>query len=243
MVDNTIGGVGIVPAADAHVVGTYQDPSIMEENEPQAIMSATTFLKFGDVMLLEMQTVDNFSNLYPVEILDAQYDAIRLATAMGITVIEPAANGGLDLDAPFLRPDETTYHSYLNRSSAEFRDSGAIMVGAGISALPRARLDRSNYGSRVDVHGWGENIATTGVDESYNDIYVDFTGTSGASPFVAGASLSVQGMVQHNRGKKLAPADLRKLLAAHGTASANPATDRIGVMPDLRKIIDGGYLK
>src|SRR5512140_894502 len=94
MVDNKIGGIGIVPNARGHVVGvqrTVNDGPV--ENPPDAILDAASYLKLGDVMLLEMQTADNDSALWPIEVEDAEFDAIRLATAMGITVVEPAGNG------------------------------------------------------------------------------------------------------------------------------------------------------
>lgn len=243
MVDNSIGGVGIIPAAQGHVVGiTRNVDGAPFENPPEAIMDAASFLSFGDAMLLEMQVGDANLDLWPVEILDAVFDAIRLATAMGITVIEPAANGGKDMDEPVLREGESTPLALLNRSSPDFRDSGAIVVGAGSSGLPRTRLSFSNYGSRVDVHSRGENIKTSSVNEAYEDIYSNFDGTSGASPIIVGAALSIQGMVNANRGTKLSPADLRSLITVGGTPTADPPTDRIGVQPDLRALIDGGYL-
>jgi hypothetical protein len=48
-----------------------------------------------------------------------------------------------------------------------------------------------------------EDVLTTSVKHSYEDIYSDFAGTSGAAPIVAGAVLSIQGMVDANRGSKL----------------------------------------
>ncbi|KAK4150371.1 peptidase S8/S53 domain-containing protein [Chaetomidium leptoderma] len=245
MRDNTIGGVGIAPAAQGHVVGIQRTVNgAPVENQAEAILDAATFLNPGDVMLLEMQVADVNQDLWPVEILDAEYDAIRTVTALGITVIEPAANGGMDMDQPILRDGDTTARALLNKNSPDFRDSGAIMVGAGSSAVPRTRMYFSNFGSRVDVHSWGENIATSTVNEAYEDIYINnFSGTSGAAPIIAGAALSIQGMVNANRGSKLSPADLRDLITLGGTASSSPSKDKIGVQPDLRALIDGGHLQ
>ncbi|RYO77683.1 hypothetical protein DL764_010192 [Monosporascus ibericus] len=250
MVDNTIGGVGVIPAAQGHVVGIQRTVNGGPvENQPEAILDAASFLNFGDAMLLEMQTADVNSDLWPVEIEDAEYDAIRLATAMGITVIEPAANGGqngqgVNLDNPVVRQSDPTPRALLNPNSPDFRDSGAIMVGASTSSLPRSKMVWSNYGSRVDVHSWGENIFTTSVEPFNNMLqtYTNFSGTSGAAPIIAGAALSIQGMVNANRGSKLSPADLRNLIKVGGTPTANPSVDRIGVQPDLRALIDGGHL-
>ncbi|KAH6842498.1 peptidase S8/S53 domain-containing protein [Chaetomium sp. MPI-CAGE-AT-0009] len=247
MSDNTVGGVGIAHGAEGHVVGIQRTVGGGPvENEPEAIMDAAAYLGPGDVMLLEMQTGDAAGNNWPVEILDAQFDAISLATSLGIIVIEPAANGAQDMDQPVLRPGETTALALLNKNSPDFRDSGAIVVGAGSAGAPHSRLSFSNYGSRVDAYSWGENIATSSViaeDFSNDDTYDYFDGTSGASPIVAGAALIIQGIVNENRGTKLTPAEMRRLITVGGTASANPATDKIGVQPDLRALIDGGYLQ
>ncbi|KAI9149023.1 Intracellular serine protease [Paramyrothecium foliicola] len=244
MVDNTIGGVGIIPKAKGHVVGIQRTVGGGPvENQPEAILDAASFLKFGDAMLLELQVTDINFDLWPVEIYDAEYDAIRLATALGITVIEPAGNGGMNLDGPVVRDGNPTPRALLNKNSPDFRDSGAIMVGAGSSAVPRTRLDFSNYGSRVDVHSWGENILTSSVNGAYEDIYSNFSGTSGAAPIIAGAALSIQGMIKANKGSKLSPAALRTLIKKGGTPSSNPSADKIGVQPNLRALIDGGHLK
>jgi len=247
MLDNKIGGVGIVPGTKGNVVGTHRnDDGGLSENEPEAIMDAARFLKPGDVMVLEMQTVDAVEpepNLWPVEIFDAQYEAIRLAVALGITVLEPAANGGMNMDQPFTREGDPTPRTFLKKGAPDFRDSGAIMVGSATSGIPHARLNSSNYGSRVDAYSWGEKILTSSVNPAYEDIYTEFSGTSGATPIVAGAVLSVQGMLAANGRKKLTPAEMRKLIVVGGTASANPKSDKIGAQPNLKALIDGGYLK
>jgi hypothetical protein len=40
----------------------------------------------------------------------------------------------------------------------------------------------------------------------------------------------------------VSPREVRAILVANGTASANPSTDKIGVMPNLRAIITGNQL-
>ena len=67
-----------------------------------------------------------------------------------------------------------------------------------------------------------------------------FGGTSGATPIVTGAALLVQAWAA-GRGARQVPADLRRLLSdpSVNTASASPA-DRIGVMPNLRAIVERG---
>jgi serine protease len=234
-VDNTVGDVGIVTRAGARVVSQWRTTSTYSTAE--AILSAVAALNFGDVLLLEAQTTAPGWSFLPVEIETAVYDAIRLATALGIVVVEAAGNGGTDLD---------TYTSggvqILNRASTGFRDSGAIMIGAASSAAPHTRLGFSNFGSRIDCYGWGQNVDTTGDgwQGTSTTAYTSFFGgTSSASPIVTGAAVSVQGMTQTQLGYRFSPRALRAILSnpANGTASANPATDRIGVMPNLQTIV------
>jgi hypothetical protein len=58
---------------------------------------------------------------------------------------------------------------------------------------------------------------------------------------LAGAAVLVQSLSFQFRRRRYSPSGLRALLSdpARGTASADPVNDRIGVMPDLRAIIDG----
>ncbi|KAM7195521.1 major intracellular serine protease [Rhypophila sp. PSN 637] len=241
MQDNTLGGVGIAPKATGYVVGISRFGS---DNPPEAIMDATAALKAGDVLLLEMQIQDNNQNYWPVEVNDAEFEAIRLATAKGITVIEPASNGGQNMDLPVTRFGESTPRGFLIKGHKDFRDSGAIMVGAGSPSVPHTRLSFSNFGGRVDTYAWGTNIFTTSANFEETSIYDNFDGTSGAAPIVAGAALSIQGMVGANRGgRKLTPAEMRTMIVRGGTPSANPSSDKIGVMPNLKALIDGGFLR
>jgi serine protease len=236
-VDNTLGNVGIATNAGARVVSQWQTASTW--NTADAIISATAALGFGDVLLLEAQTTAPGWTFLPVEIETAVYDAIRLATALGVVVVEAAGNGGNDLDTFTAGGVQI-----LNRASAGFRDSGAIMVGAASASAPHTRLGFSNFGSRIDCYGWGENVDTTGdgwTGTSTTAYTPSFGGTSSASPIVAGAAISVQGMAQAQLGYRFTPRTLRAILSdpATGTASATPATDRIGVMPNLNAIVTG----
>ena len=238
-VDNTRGCVGIAPSASARVISEWRTATSF--NRADAIVAAAAAMSFGDVLLLESQTNYGGFNLMPCEAEPAVFDAIRLATALGIVVVEAAANGGNDLDAYTDGGNQV-----FNRASASFRDSGAIMVGAASSTSPHTRLGFSNFGSRIDCYAWGENVDTTGngtlFDTSTTTYTTAFNGTSSASPIVAGAALLLQGIASQSTsiGFRFSPGQLRDMLAdpATGTASANPASDRIGVMPDLRQIID-----
>ncbi len=236
-VDNTRGCVGIAPRAGARVVSQYRTAT--DYDTAEAIISAVRSMAFGDVLLLEAQTTHAaMAGYLPVEVYTDAYDAIRLATALGVVVVEAGGNGGNDLDTLAIAGAQI-----LNRTAPGFRDSGAVMVGAASAAAPHARLGFSNFGSRVDCYGWGDGIDSTGDGWTGNlttSYTTSFGGTSGASPIISGAAVLVQSISEAVQGFRYSPAQIRALLAspATGTASSAPATDRIGVMPNLRSIID-----
>ncbi|MFM7056533.1 MAG: S8 family peptidase [Planctomycetota bacterium] len=241
-VDNTIGVVGIAPRATARVVSQWRTNT--NYNTAAAIASASAFMRAGDVLLLEAQTGHpNATGYVPVEVEDAEFDAIRATTDDGIIVVEAGANGAVDLDAF----SNSAGKFILNRAHADFRDSGAIMVGAASSAVPHTRLGFSNFGSRIDCFAWGEWIQTTGdgwLGTSTTAYTSSFNGTSGASPIVTGAALLLQSW-RRARGTPYSPSVMRSLLsnASLNTPSASPITDRIGVMPNLRAIIESQRMR
>ena len=234
-VDNMRGGVGIAPRATCQVVSQWRTAT--DYNTAAAILSAGQAMSTGDVLLLEAQTTYGSFDKVPVEVETAVFDAIRHVVDNGVVVVQAAGNGGHDLDS-FVT---TANKRVLNRTSNDFRDSGAIMVGAASSAAPHTRMSFSCFGSRIDCFGWGQNVDTTGdggsgmLTTSYT---TGFSGTSSASPIVAGAALLLQSW-RRNRPEVFAPETVRSLLSAnYNTPSSNPATDRIGVMPNLRAIIE-----
>jgi subtilase family protein len=235
-VDNKLGGIGIAPYASTRVVSQYRTATLY--NTADAVLAATKEMSAGDVLLLEAQTsYANLAGPFPVEVEDAVFDAIRAAVDDDIIVLEAGGNGSVDLDAF----TSTSGKQILNRSSADFRDSGAIMVGAASAAPPHRRLWFSNFGSRIDSFAWGESIDTCGdgwTGTSKNAYTSLFGGTSGATPIVTGAAILLQSFGRA-RGRPYTPAQMRAWLAdtSLNTHSDSPA-DRIGVMPDLRAIIE-----
>jgi hypothetical protein len=170
-------------------------------------------------------------------------------------VVEPAGNGNEDLDRNL---------EALN-AWRSWGDSGAIIVGAGKPSAgtppgdPVTRHNRcapctatqppgaqfsSSYGSRVNVQGWGEFVFTLGFGTYANlptgrGSYTEkFSGTSSASPMVAGEAASLQS-IRVNKGlSRLTPATMRQLLIdtgiPQGSATANTP---IGPFPNLAKAI------
>lgn len=237
--DNNIGGIGIAPKAKVKVVSQIRDNG--NYNTADAILSAVNNMQAGDILLLEAQaTYDGYGdkNYFPVEVKPDIFDAIRMGTNKGIIIIEAGANGGNDLD----QFRDRNGKQVLNRNSSDFKDSGAIMVGAASARVPHKRSYFSNYGSRVDVYGWGNAVDTTDAkpSEFITNLYTSsFAGTSSASPIIAGAAASIQGIAKNNQGRVYTPRQLRDILSdsSTGTKSNDPTSDKIGVLPDLKAIL------
>jgi hypothetical protein len=89
-----------------------------------------------------------------------------------------------------------------------------------------------------------DTLSSDSANTLTNLYTTSFNGTSSATPIVTGAALAVQGLVHGASGDRLAPWQIRMILAdpENGTLSQDPAVDRIGVMPNLRAIIDGKML-
>lgn len=161
---NPVGTNGIAPAVSSlRVVSVLRDSGI--RNIPDAILAAVSELRFGDVLLLEIQASYEVEASYdelpfrPVEVESAVFEVIRFATALGIVVVEPAGNGSSDLDR--IPPNHDPQWPMFDRRDLEhFQDSGAILVGASYRPFSPEPYGRWNYGSRVDCYAWGDCIWT-----------------------------------------------------------------------------------
>jgi hypothetical protein len=244
-VDNTVGCVGIVPNIASVDVVSYHGST-----RPNAITAAIANLNFGDTLLLEAQVALNGTSLLgPIEAYDAEYEAIRLATALGIIVVEAGGNGTNNGSTPALNMDTYTTLSglaILNRDPAnpDFRDSGAIIVTAASSTAPHTRLAYGPHGRRIDCYAWGQNINTLSSNDagSTTAYTTGFGGTSGASPIITGAALAVQGRAEAQLGFRFSPRQMRAILSdptpGRNTPASAAETTQINVMPNLRNIFD-----
>jgi serine protease len=232
--DNAYGVTGIANQVEVGLVTHY--PNGMNYSVARAIECAAGLMSAGDVLLIEAQTVGPNSLFVPVEWDAAEYDAITLATAAGIIVVEAAGNGGEDLDDP-------VFGGAFDRG---VRDSGALIVGAGADLWyteqsDLSRLDFSTYGSRVDLQGWGDDVVTTGFGDAFdgggdpNQYYTAlFNGTSSAAPMIAGATAILEGVQAACGGSPLTPVEVREILVNTGTPQvAGPYPGNIGPRPDL----------
>jgi hypothetical protein len=242
------GGRGIAPRTNAFIISQWRPGGNF--NTADAILTAISELEFGDIILLEAQVFDfpDMRSLWPVEIQPAIFEVIRLATALGITVIEAGGNGsncfgeGNDLD----HFTDDRGRRTIDPNSPDFKNSGAIMVAAGSDSTPHTRIRHSNFGNRMDCYAWGERVSTAGSHLGSTELALEsyrkkIGGTSSASAIIASAAIVIQSITESNYQFRLNPAQMHQIISHDllGTSSVHGRTvDRIGVMPDLKKIVD-----
>jgi hypothetical protein len=220
-------------------------------NTAGAIANATSKLKAGDVLLIELQAKGPNNKFVAMQFWPDVFAAIKAAVDKGITVVEAAGNGDENFDA-----------AVFNDTGLQ-KDSGAIVVGAGVPPTnhvdfagfgaqlpgyaslgnPRSRIFFSNYGAIVNVQGWGWHVTSLGYGDaqggaSENIWYtLRFSGTSSASPIVTGAVACLQGRAKAKNGAPMTPKKVRDILMATGTPQQAgpgvPLSQRIGPLPDL----------
>jgi hypothetical protein len=198
-----------------------------------AVSQAIQNSQSGDVIIYEMQAYDASNNLLPAEYDLTVWNLTKAATDAGIIIVEAAANGSLNLDS-------STYADYMSRGN-----SGAILVGAGSPSINHFKSTFSNYGSRVDVQGWGGNVFTSGFYGSYftvggdlNQSYTNFAGTSSATPMVASCVIVLQSYYHGLTGNYLSPLEMRNLLVNTGIPQGNPITGNVGPLPNMQSALN-----
>ncbi len=250
---NGWGTTGVSYGASLLTCGTFYGLPTPSWNIAGAMAIAATTLSAGDVMLIEQQwDYTGAPGYVPIEwyphtsgqaqSLNAVYAAIVNAVGNGITVVEAGGNGALS---------GTTWTGINTDTMTWYGNSGAIVVGAGGAytggGYPNGDLQRlgySSYGSRFDLQAWGENVVTTGYGDKYSaegvNVYytATFSGTSSASPIVAGAVACLNGYYAANVSTTpLTPAAIRTNLITTGTAQITPPSGNIGPRPNLAAAI------
>jgi len=235
--DNDYGVTGICPGADIGMI------SIATLSASEAIIAAADTLQQGDFILIELHAPGPHYNFEPrtdqlgyvcEEYWQDNFDAIQYAWAKGIVVIEAGGNGAEDFD------DAGLYGSLFDTT---YRNSHAIIVGAGAEAASASNLEKksfSNYGERVNLQGYGSGVYTTGYGSLFdgggdeNQYYTtSFSGTSSASPIVTGAAACLQGYYKATYGASLTSDQIRDILVPTGTPQLGDTFLHIGPRPDL----------
>lgn len=232
------GTSGIAYGADQYIL--Y--PRFTQENgwdEPYTISSAIQEANEGNIIIYEIQSFiedGEETRVTPSEYEPVIWDLTKAATDAGIIVVAAAGNGAQDLDSDF-------YQEYRDRG-----DSGAIMVGAGTPDIYHEPLSTQNhpslgnYGTRVNVQGWGTGVFTTGIGDieigdDINQTYrSSFGGTSSATAIVSGCTAVLQGYYHDLTGEFLSSTQLRDLLIETGTPQGEGV--HIGPLPNMENAIN-----
>jgi Leucine-rich repeat (LRR) protein len=165
------------------------------------------------------------------------YNSIKYATLLGITVCISAGNDSLDLNNLSFYENNPLLNPNLPQN-----DSGSIVVGGG--SITRSRCSYSNYGTRVNVQGLGEQVVTSGYGNLYsidgiNSYYTGiFDGTSSACPMIAGGIVLIQSYIKNLGLSVLKPLEIRNLLNKISFTQTGDLTKNIGVMPNIYGIIN-----
>ncbi|MFT7520194.1 MAG: hypothetical protein ACI9MC_002339 [Kiritimatiellia bacterium] len=227
--DNGYGVTGISHNATFGMYPEYTNES--GGRRPSAIAAAIADSARGDVVLLEMQATGYDGRYSPAEVNQVVWTVSRTGVDAGVIIVGAAGNGNANLDS-------TAYAPYRDRGH-----SGAILVGAGSSNAGHNKLSFSTYGDRVDVQGWGQNVFTTGYgsfanygSDNLQKYTHSFSGTSSASPIVAGSVVLLIEASKRYRNTPLSAYEVRNLMIDTGSPQGSGA--HIGPLPDLRAALE-----
>jgi subtilisin family serine protease len=237
---------GIAPGAELKSVAKpgASDPELLANAIATAIDAAAADLEEGDVLLIELQDGDR-----PVEVNVEVFAAIQAATAKGIVVIEPAGNGGFELEGLAGDMDNAPAWNLEDEPKIPIPDSGAIMVSGCTLGHEHHRVLICNHGDRVDCYAIGEYVVSAGavdhvaslvdtIDHNkwYDDLF--FNGTSLASAIIAGVVLRIQDMARHTPGigRPLDAYQIRDLLKSPEAGTPITFGAKRWFMPNLDKM-------
>jgi serine protease len=204
----------------------------------------------------------------PIETDDAMRLWVRWATALGMVVVIAAGNGKEMLGPLAMSQTENDSGAIVvGAADALTGEPLGHSSNDGSGSNVGGRINCYAWGNSVFTTAWANPFLVAAEDEGGTNYIFEngelishyqknFGGTSAASAIIAGAALIVQGLAQYssdlaqdgegndsNLSRRLNSWQMRAILSdpANGTPSYLP-NHPIGVMPDLRKIIDNNVL-
>ena len=233
--ENGHGITGIAHASTFGFAGFIEGDGDINDSYIKGIVKqideATNNLDAGDILIIEQHVTGPKGDYILVEYWDEIFHQLKVATDKGIICVAAAGNGSSNLDHP-------VYNNLLNRTT---RDSGCIIVGAG-KIGSNERFSFSNYGTIVDAFGYGGSVTSTGYGDLFygdeNSIYTQsFSGTSSATPIVAGA-IALVSSIAKEQGILIPPKLMREALRNTGIKQGGDTTKRIGNFPKINDLLN-----
>jgi hypothetical protein len=259
-IDNGHGTTGVAYESDVYVAVATDVGEMLGQLTDGQGDSIHDELPPGSVFLIEVGIEGALSDpesgcqvsqygCIPIEAATAVYNVVQLATAAGITVVEVADNGSVNLN------NTNVYYDFQTKLGM-VPDSGSILVGASVGGGDHHKADFSNCGTPIDLFGWGGYVATAGYGYPGNpftwvtipggpnppntDPHAYFintaSGTSSAAAMVAGAAALLQSYAkqefQEISTRYLMPGKVRDILYNSGISQAGGGCS-IGKQPRM----------
>ncbi|MFJ4434337.1 S8 family serine peptidase [Pseudomonas sp. NPDC089395] len=240
--DNGVGMTGVCHAAELFL---YDNRAVDARGYSQTLKKLLAYTQPGDIVAVNRQTahINALGTFLPSLHDKAWWDVTRALSTRGAVVLNAACNGTYRAD-----PAVGTSANYgVDLSQWRyFNDQGdadAILVGACHSWDGKPH-QYSNYNYRYRMlNAWGDSVATLGYGdlqdrEGHDRDYTDnYTGTSSATPLVAGSLALIQAYAIEQHHLYLNTDQIHLLVMQSGYADATlPDSDRLpmGARPNVQ---------
>jgi len=244
-VDNSADCVGVAPSCEIKFGSTGGVKNVLDEWQLfKLINKVANPLEAGDVLNLSIayKLKKGQGGNYPLDFLRPARKATEVHTGRGITVVQGAGNGTPPTGP---QPCGSVNLDQAVPGGLTPSNSDAIVVGGIQSAGPLGSYTRygcSTFGARVDCCAMaGEVLTLTATVTNSSGAVVRTVetvgGTSFATAIISGVVASMQG-IRRARGKApLTPKEVKAILKDPARTSDPCPNQRVGRMPDLKKIV------
>ena len=180
---NGLGVVGVAPKADLYIAKAFNKEGT---SQGDAISRSMSWLLSENVDVINM----SFSSNTPE---NEYYGRIKEAYNRGVMMLCAAGNEGRDQSGR----DEVGYPAHYDET----------MAVAAVD-IQKERADFSSQGAKVEIAAAGKDIYSTYL----NGGYATLSGTSMATPIIAGCTALLQAKAKTRYNRKLSPDELRLVM-------------------------------